>query len=187
MSTTTIATENFNPRTPRGVRRYPTSPRRISCTDFNPRTPRGVRLAQPRRGGTDRDFNPRTPRGVRPGPLLRVHREGLFQSTHPARGATWRCWRGWDDAGNFNPRTPRGVRRSDALEAIADYFISIHAPREGCDVCKRLVLDRNPISIHAPREGCDATPEKELPAAGPFQSTHPARGATHSWSYQVHH
>ena len=57
---------------------------------------------------------------------------GLFQSTHPVRGATEITW-------------------FDASEIV----ISIHAPREGCDViltgCK---LCRG-ISIHAPREGCD--------------------------------
>ena len=78
-------------------------------------------------------FNPRTPRGVRlaadaptpPHPCISIHapREGcdtaiaasytpldLFQSTHPARGAT--CAEHCD-------RHPCGI--------------SIHAPREGCD------------------------------------------------------
>ena len=34
--------------------------------------------------------------------------------------------------------------------------ISIHAPREGCDLREQLDnLARDEISIHAPREGCD--------------------------------
>ena len=78
-----------------------------------------------------------------------------FQSTHPARGAT--C---------------------TTLQAFCKASISIHAPREGCDIGHLLrdrdIADFNPrtprgvrrmmvifnsplisISIHAPREGCD--------------------------------
>ena len=56
--------------------------------------------------------------------------------------------------------------------------ISIHAPREGCDVVNGLQPADLEISIHAPREGCDkqhATGERRRMA---FQSTHPVRGAT---------
>ena len=34
-------------------------------------------------------------------------------------------------------------------------MISIHAPREGCDVIGDVSLRGAEISIHAPREGCD--------------------------------
>ena len=126
---------NFNPRTPRGVRRNQSvigildiclisihAPREgcdliqglaspAPC-DFNPRTPRGVR-----RGTTSppppalRNFNPRTPRGVRQAiSLMYSLRYLLFQSTHPARGATV-------------SRVCGGY----------GWAISIHAPREGCD------------------------------------------------------
>ena len=37
----------------------------------------------------------------------------------------------------------------------ADIEISIHAPREGCDVRTRSPSCGQAISIHAPREGCD--------------------------------
>ena len=43
----------------------------------------------------------------------------MFQSTHPARGATW------DDAPLFD-----------------EDFISIHAPREGCDEMDRVPVFR---------------------------------------------
>ena len=104
--------EYFNPRTPRGVRRLK-SPN-IPCTfcNFNPRTPRGVRrysisttamymkisIHAPREGCDEPQrlkpmsgiyFNPRTPRGVRQvNGILVTLNEGVFQSTHPARGAT---------------------------------------------------------------------------------------------------
>ena len=55
-------------------------------------------------------FNPRTPRGVRHCLLLRVYNLLLFQSTHPAWGAT--------PFGGF-------------LSLL--FRISIHAPRVGCD------------------------------------------------------
>ena len=104
------------------------------ASDFNPRTPRGVRRERARSVGGGGDFNPRTPRGVRLGwppchvrcKTISIHapregcderlrrqslavssisihapREGCdaalscwtmhvyqFQSTHPARGAT---------------------------------------------------------------------------------------------------
>ena len=55
--------------------------------------------------------------------------------------------------------------------------ISIHAPREGCDVRVRGGGGVAPISIHAPREGCDVGLGDGL-MARTFQSTHPVRGAT---------
>ena len=57
---------------------------------------------------------------------------------------------------NFNPRTPRGVR-----QVWPPYHPSIL-----------------PISIHAPREGCDLGRMFEYARFLEFQSTHPARGAT---------
>ena len=130
---------------------------------FNPRTPRGVRhgeTCQRTRAGCY--FNPRTPRGVRqrlwvwlhPPPPISIHapREGcdrlsghvcgrvlVFQSTHPARGATT-------------------VR----LNLDADCYISIHAPREGCDKSKNYCMVVRTISIHAPREGCDLVIDSPL-------------------------
>ena len=124
--------------------------------DFNPRTPRGVRpswrsarrplsaisIHAPREGCDPTslycvvdiyDFNPRTPRGVRLDTRITALEAMVFQSTHPARGAT----------GGGRKMTPNGE-------------ISIHAPREGCDSPgKSGQLHRRWISIHAPREGCD--------------------------------
>ena len=106
---------DFNPRTPRGVRRpgagrlhhqMPISIHapREGCDGigvpaghdpllhFNPRTPRGVRHGTKRPPPPDLDFNPRTPRGVR-----RVSCNLVCRTKK-----------------DFNPRTPRGVRRSAA-------------------------------------------------------------------------
>ena len=78
----------FNPRTPRGVRRASVL-RAGGVGYFNPRTPRGVRRpGLPGLRGRVPDFNPRTPRGVRLVHGLRLVATLVFQSTHPARGAT---------------------------------------------------------------------------------------------------
>ena len=94
--------------------------------------------------------------------------------------------------------------------------ISIHAPREGCDLRDNaakltqaqfqsthpvrgathrirvgfLVLG---ISIHAPREGCDLRVDEGIHPPERFQSTHPVRGATVlrfflfvQWSISIH-
>ena len=123
-------------------------------------------------------FNPRTPCGVRPIADYANSIVGIFQSTHPLRGATlpglcsclvWRIsihapLAGCDltdcipptDFKNFNPRTPCGVRHQRQHRQKRRYRISIHAPLAGCDT------------------SCAA----EKRPSGPFQSTHPLRGAT---------
>ena len=75
---------------------------------------------------------------------------------------------------------------SPDLQAI--YDVSIHAPREGCDLAYvSKVSDGVVVSIHAPREGCDLD-EEHLPRGGAFQFTHPGRGATiEDGETQSHH
>ena len=70
------------------------------------------------------DFNPRTPRGVRPVLHDVVSVLVLFQSTHPARGATRPCCTSETGRRYFNPRTPRGVRRRMGAHTQSDgrYF-----------------------------------------------------------------
>ena len=124
--------------------------------DFNPRTPRGVRRTD-RLGVTSAcNFNPRTPRGVRPGhdaaaedrPHISIHAplagcdllgginrviDAAFQSTHPSRGAT-------------------GMILFDELLAT----ISIHAPLAGCDYKGYIVtfslMDFNPRTPRGVRQ-----------------------------------
>ena len=123
-------------------------------------------------------FNPRTPCGVRPrcfrecvaelkisihAPLAGCDRSaifvrtlGLFQSTHPLRGATALTVVSVCTLRNFNPRTPCGVRRRAPVKSSATHRISIHAPLAGCD----------PAFFRFTSEYVS------------FQSTHPLRGAT---------
>ena len=116
---------------------------------------------------------------------------------------------------HFNPRTPCGVRLDFiAIIKMCDR-ISIHAPRAGCDRCAYDPHAERVISIHAPRAGCDIVKRREnavfdyfnprTPCGvrqgdkgdtgpqGPFQSTHPVRGATPScgrnhlkWPISIH-
>ena len=59
------------------------------------------------------------------------------------------------------------------------FLISIHAPREGGDYVFAPGPHHGKISIHAPREGGDFMFLRRGPITVRFQSTPPARGATH--------
>ena len=103
----------------------------------------------------------------------------LFQSTHPARGATSAVADRSEVSSRFQSTHPaRGATtyRCDLFAIPGD--ISIHAPREGCDWSWAGMSTPLSISIHAPREGCDALSDKLGYCYAQFQSTHPARGAT---------
>ena len=101
---------------------------------------------------------------------------------------------------SFNSRTPGGVRLEHRVLVAALGLVSIHAPREGCDLILSCIALSALVSIHAPREGCDLTidaysssatgfnsrtPGGVRPARATictattrFQFTHPGRGAT---------
>ena len=77
-----------------------------------------------------------------------------FQSTHPVRGANANTY-------DYNMWTPfqsthpvRGATRLDITRRRGQR-ISIHAPREGCDMYIARADTDGIISIHAPREGCE--------------------------------
>ena len=82
--------------------------------------------------------------------------ETKFQSTPPARGATFPFSDIPTTASYFNPRPPRGGRPAADM----------------------LLLPAPAISIHAPREGGDVSPPRDCSKDAEFQSTPPARGAT---------
>ena len=134
----------------------------------------------------------------------------LFQSTHPARGATrsYQCYEqgtrisihapregcdAWMMAlacfsSSFQSTHPARGATPGVCASVVQTQISIHAPREGCDGAESIddvwaVI----ISIHAPREGCDRKYDAELKEHREFQSTHPARGATLEAVGDVHH
>ena len=82
-----FAENNFNPRTPCGVRLSFFYPFSMPPIYFNPRTPCGVRHPNWHIEAEKANFNPRTPCGVRLCDC--IYHKGF---------------------GNFNPRTPCGVR-----------------------------------------------------------------------------
>ena len=208
--TTSTQGSYFNPRTPRGVRQI-RGGRHLARRPISIHAPReGCDSASAPSTAQSGHFNPRTPRGVRRLLLLfcfkfqviSIHapREGcdrglqqrlwlwlLFQSTHPARGATTsgRAYRALTT--KFQSTHPaRGATFIGLLFAHI-YTISIHAPREGCDDPDFVyTIGETVISIHAPREGCDSKINGVSATTVKFQSTHPARGATrgcycHAW------
>ena len=108
--------------------------RRVQAFDVSIHAPR---TGCDRSGGGSRledlSFNSRTPHGVRHVDNLLAKVSPVFQFTHPARGATYRwyrlllvvCW--------FQFTHP--ARGATTLEATqkSQTFVSIHAPRTGCD------------------------------------------------------
>ena len=100
-------------------------------------------------------FNSRTPGGVRPSSDMRDYGKVWFQFTHPGRGATVSYAWGRADA-KFQFTHPGRGATFQGIPQGFELEVSIHAPREGCD-------------IHgAPR----------LDSDDQFQFTHPGRGAT---------
>ena len=88
--------------------------------NFNPLTPRGVRRDNGQ--GIHQlldNFNPLTPRGVRPMVRLIKQKRRRFQSTHPSRGETFPIKAGFLPLDDFNPLTPRGVRLSSDSGCLA--------------------------------------------------------------------
>ncbi len=171
----------FNPRPPRGGRqRRPKNFRRSTSFQSTPPArgatwwPRDgyapetdISIHAPREGGDGGgdvpiihkgNFNPRPPRGGRRIPAADLSACRPFQSTPPARGATL----------------------LEVNKMVKIRIISIHAPREGGDghITQNSGNNRL-ISIHAPREGGDFNVLKIKPTIALFQSTPPARGATH--------
>mgnify|MGYP006898725552 CR=1 FL=1 len=99
-------------------------------------------------------FNPRSPHGERQ--LKPCQRVILckFQSTLPARGATY--WTVWEDT-NIVFQSTLPARGATAFPILPALFISIsiHAPRTGSDPNFSSIWSTIGISIHAPRTGSD--------------------------------
>ena len=191
--------DNFNPRTPCGVRQVPVKPKSSAKTFQSTHPLRGATISHvfpfPRRpisihaplAGCDPkvfdltvlrfNFNPRTPCGVRLITITPQQTYAEFQSTHPLRGATGRPY-------FFQPLFKISIHAPlagcDPLYYLVTRpdLISIHAPLAGCDVKQREDYQGQVISIHAPLAGCDGAKSLSPEQRFKFQSTHPLRGAT---------
>ena len=141
------------------------------------------------REGCDRDlpksptstpsFNSRTPGGVR----QKIHRHPdkakEFQFTHPGRGATALAQQIEAERKKFQFTHPGRGATIMHTTLCSSSAVSIHAPREGCDLKQgSFLVEAKEVSIHAPREGCDKCWQASLERRSRFQFTHPGRGAT---------
>ena len=170
---------NFNPRTPRGVRRDGMSaPMRGG--DFNPRTPRGVRRSVMRSSICSNSISIHAPReGCDTGRPMAGASSRLFQSTHPARGATLTAAATSSTGSSFQSTHPaRGATTQYPKIARRKFYFNPRTPRGVRLLIGVYSLGLRSISIHAPREGCDVSWYTTNSLKHQFQSTHPARGAT---------
>jgi len=198
--------------------------RHLQRRRFNPRSPRGERRAlamlawtnsvvsihAPREGSDERSartraersgFNPRSPRGERLKARSKHGQNLVFQSTLPARGATYRRWAANPIVARFqstlpargatcdsldatcrvtcfNPRSPRGERPAAGMLYLAVATFQSTLPARGA-TSRHLQHARDAsVSIHAPREGSDPPTARQTIQLLEFQSTLPARGAT---------
>ena len=204
----------------------------IFCTcfsSFNSRTPGGVRHKLARSTVYNYLFQFTHPGRGATGRYSKLSDDRVkFQFTHPGRGATIGAGVPLPRLPSFNSRTPGGVRltlircslygtpcfnsRTPGGVRLVLFSthckgntVSIHAPREGCDLsfflraAMRLrfqfthpgrgatvellhVVQDVKVSIHAPREGCDLADSGECTVAVTFQFTHPGRGATQAYA-----
>ena len=147
------AREDFNPRSPRGLRHPSNQPALAGIAYFNPRSPRGLRLFENGLCCQCDDFNPRSPRGLRRDCFARedtivkisIHaaQEGCDCSfpikKHPLKSISIHAAQeGCDQVlkftnnsqNNFNPRSPRGLRPQAAnIEQFQTIFQSTQPKR----------------------------------------------------------
>ena len=86
---------------------------------------------------------------------------------------------------SFNSRTPGGVRRYPRSALRLPHHVSIHAPREGCDLhVLRMLVRYSQFQFTHPGRG--ATKTRHITETYlKFQFTHPGRGATESTDTSV--
>jgi len=167
----------FNPRAPRGARRCSCSVSGWGVTFQSTRPARGatrhdrrgpgragVSIHAPRAGRDGRGlvrvvgrgrFNPRAPRGARRCNLGSNRNLVVFQSTRPARGATFGRWGRTTWCCCFNPRAPRGARRQTRRQIPRIPRFNPRAPRGARHPVRRRGPRARCVSIHAPRAGRD--------------------------------
>ena len=170
---------HFNPRSPHGERQqvHPAghkgccisihAPRTgrdgagqcdvIPTINFNPRSPHGERLIFLHLQTVNNYFNPRSPHGERQSSCTVVLRfpHYIFQSTLPARGATFLPPVLTTSCDDFNPRSPHGERLVANLQPSTGCNFnprSPHGERRSSESFLRFMLTHfNPRSPHGER------------------------------------
>ena len=123
--------------------------------------PKAISIHAPREGRDDhggavcpaaKDFNPRAPRGARRLPVHGGHLPPLFQSTRPARGATFLAPGYHLRAKHFNPRAPRGARHHLAYHSKKGRTnFNPRAPRGARRLILTLIVSLINFNPRAPR------------------------------------
>ena len=149
----------------------------VYARNFNPRSPHGERLIRERKRVIPKEFQSTLPARGATFWSGRMQSWNKFQSTLPARGATRTSPPKSSPPRNFNPRSPHGERPLRGWTENPQR-ISIHAPRTGSDQAQQQSTQATEISIHAPRTGSDVSSAAGTGKGNTFQSTLPARGAT---------
>ena len=172
----------------------------LSC--FNSRTPGGVRqtglsslleirtfqFTHPGRGATSWPFydgdgvhvSIHAPReGCDPAVPIASPNASKFQFTHPGRGATSWDITGWRPRSWFQFTHPGRGATATGDAYTTRYDVSIHAPREGCDLatCVSKIASRS-FNSRTPG-GVRHEDYRNYTINFLFQFTHPGRGATH--------
>ena len=146
--------QSFNSRTPGGVR-LSTHVFSASFGSFNSRTPGGVRPTEVLVKYLPRSVSIHAPRegcdwGVRRSPVQRD------VSIHaPREGCDLFTLRFIRLEACFNSRTPGGVRRNRISSGISCTTFQFTHPGRGATSARVRRGGRERVSIHAPREGCD--------------------------------
>ena len=124
------------------------------------------------------DFNPRSPHGERPTASTALEKIGTYQSTLPARGATFEPGDTGQPKTDFNPRSPHGERLAEwKNHGYMVKFQSTLPARGATFMANESGVDLqnfNPRSPHGERQVIATA----FTLAPTFQSTLPARGAT---------
>ena len=130
---TTVDKKYFNPRTPCGVRPIDVQ-KCVYCIQISIHAPRvGCDTPVAAQHAFQLYFNPRTPCGVRLRLCMTFIVDRLFQSTHPVWGATTEKDYTVVQMGVFQSTHPVWGATFQGSQPLFSFFISIHAPRVGCD------------------------------------------------------
>ena len=124
-------------------------------TDFNLRSPHGERPFFFASSLGNIDFNLRSPHGERQGLVTVNGVQLVFQSTLPARGATWTSPVGAMESRYFNLRSPHGERLRHPPDLGGGGGFQSTLPARGATAADAGRDGHPHISIYAPRTGSD--------------------------------
>ena len=148
--------DNFNPRSPHGERHLPLITLYIHFAYFNPRSPHGERRKSFGLRSTVERISIHAPRTGSDGDhTARTLRNLVFQSTLPARGATWylKLTDGREAISIHAPRTGSDAPPTTSEPTVVEFQSTL--PARGATALVQFRLSYQPISIHAPRTGSD--------------------------------